>query len=75
MLRAAAPPALMIARASATTRLLVSARRRFSSPPGGLNHSVPALWPAACRWLSIPAPLTRLTVNVVHYIVNSVARN
>ena len=56
MLRAAAPLALMIARASAATRSRVSTRRRFSSSPGGLNHSgrlTRAL--ACCRWLAMPA--------------------
>jgi len=38
MLGAAAPAALVIAKASAATRSRVSTRRRFSSPPGGLNH-------------------------------------
>jgi hypothetical protein len=25
----------------------------------GMNHRVPALWPAACRWLSMPASVDR----------------
>ncbi len=39
MLNASTPSAPMTVRASATTCSRVSARRRFSSPAGGMNHS------------------------------------
>src|SRR6266487_1457052 len=80
MLSAPTPSALMMARASAMTRSRVSARRRPSSPSGGVNHSgrVPASSPTARRLFSTSASGCRvwphLTVNVVHYMVNIVAR-
>src|SRR5580658_505150 len=60
MLSACAPSALMNARASATTRSRVRARRRLPAISGGLNHSgctepspaacgVPAMSPSGCQ--------------------------
>lgn len=72
MLRACAPLALMSARASETTRSRVSSRRLLSPSSAGLNHSdrEPAS-PACCPAMRVSLP-AGLTVNPIHYKVNSV---
>jgi hypothetical protein len=74
MLRACALSAAMIARASATTRSRLSARRLPGPPSSGLNHNadVPA---SDGRCPAMPASLlAALTVNNVHCSVNILAR-